>query len=103
MVFGHIATVFFSGMPSDAAGPVADTMTPIFTCAAAPAATSERQAATSAAAAFFFMERSAHVRPSEAGIVESPFLGPWWPFMLFDGTTVATVPPRRVRTQRPWR
>ena len=32
MVLGHIATVFFSGMPSDAAGPVADTVTPILIC-----------------------------------------------------------------------
>src|SRR5438128_1922334 len=30
---GHMAMVFLAGMPSDAAGPVADTMTPIFTCA----------------------------------------------------------------------
>src|SRR5713226_4548524 len=35
MVLGHMATVFFSGMPSDAAGPVADTVTPILICACA--------------------------------------------------------------------
>ena len=29
--FEHRPTVFFSGMPSDAAGPVADTMTPTLT------------------------------------------------------------------------
>ena len=39
-VFGHIGIVLRSGMPSDAAGPVADTVTPIFTCAVADAATS---------------------------------------------------------------
>jgi hypothetical protein len=32
LFFGHIATVFFSGMPSDAAGPVAETVTPILIC-----------------------------------------------------------------------
>ena len=36
--FGHSGIVFFSGMPSDAAGPVAETVTPIFTCAVAVAA-----------------------------------------------------------------
>jgi len=30
IVRGNNATVFFSGMPSDAAGPLADTVTPIF-------------------------------------------------------------------------
>ena len=35
IVFGHIAIVFFSGMPSDAAGPVAETTTPTLTCASA--------------------------------------------------------------------
>ena len=34
-VFGHSATVFFSGIPSDAAGPVAETVTPTLTCAPA--------------------------------------------------------------------
>jgi hypothetical protein len=33
--FGHIGIVLRSGMPSDAAGPVADTVTPTFTCACA--------------------------------------------------------------------
>jgi hypothetical protein len=50
IVFAHIATVFFSGMPRDAAGPVADTTTPIFTCAiTAPVAAKN---AASAAARF---------------------------------------------------
>ncbi|WP_371881139.1 hypothetical protein [Caballeronia sp. S22] len=31
--FGNNATVLFSGMPSEAAGPVAETVTPIFTSA----------------------------------------------------------------------
>jgi hypothetical protein len=39
-VFGHIGIVLRSGMPSDAAGPVADTVTPIRTCAAAVAVAS---------------------------------------------------------------
>ena len=39
MVFGSSAKVFFSGMPSDAAGPVADTLTPtVMSARAAPAA-----------------------------------------------------------------
>ena len=48
MVFGHSAMVFFSGMPSDAAGPVAETVTPILTCATAAVA-SANVAATSKA------------------------------------------------------
>ena len=32
---GRRSTVFFSGTPSEAAGPVADTVTPTFTCASA--------------------------------------------------------------------
>src|SRR6266446_6597914 len=39
IVFGNISTVFFSGMPSDAAGPVADTVMPTFTSASAKPAT----------------------------------------------------------------
>ena len=39
--FGSSAIVFFSGIPSDAAGPVADSVTPIFTCADAVAAAHE--------------------------------------------------------------
>jgi hypothetical protein len=39
MVCGSRATVFFSGMPSEAAGPVADTLTPmVMSASAAPAA-----------------------------------------------------------------
>ena len=35
IVFGSISNVFFSGMPSDAAGPVAERVTPTFTSASA--------------------------------------------------------------------
>ncbi|MGF6730906.1 hypothetical protein OKW50_002987 [Paraburkholderia youngii] len=42
--------VFFSGIPSDAAGPVADTVTPIFTSANAwPLHAAETPVATNAA------------------------------------------------------
>ena len=37
--FGSSAKVFFSGMPRDAAGPVAETLTPTLICACAVAAT----------------------------------------------------------------
>ena len=43
-VFGHSATVFFSGMPSDAAGPVAETVTPTLTCAPAALASARHDA-----------------------------------------------------------
>jgi len=46
--FGSSAIVFFSGIPSDAAGPVADSVTPIFTCADAVAAAHARPAASKA-------------------------------------------------------
>src|SRR5664279_439561 len=52
-VFGSSAMVFFSGMPSETAGPVVDSVTPILTCAGA--ASGSR--ATMAAAAKVAMER----------------------------------------------
>ena len=45
-VFGHNGIVFFSGMPREAAGPVADTVTPILTCACADAANPSATAAS---------------------------------------------------------
>src|SRR5207249_3206537 len=48
MVFGHIAMVFFSGIPSDAAGPVAEMVTPILICPCAPDASAMSAPATSA-------------------------------------------------------
>ena len=47
MVLGSSATVFFSGMPSEAAGPVADSVTPTFTSAQAVAARPVRMAPVS--------------------------------------------------------
>jgi hypothetical protein len=47
--FGSNAIVFFSGIPSDAAGPVADTVTPIFMSAKACVLTTADMLATSAA------------------------------------------------------
>src|SRR5690349_3785579 len=44
--FAHMPTVLRSGMPSDAAGPVAETVTPIRTCAAAVAANAHAKNAT---------------------------------------------------------
>ena len=46
--FGSSAIVFFSGIPSYAAGPVADSVTPIFTCADAAVAAHTRLAASTA-------------------------------------------------------
>ena len=46
--FGHIGMVLRSGMPSDAAGPVADTVTPTFTCALASAAAVQSTAPSAA-------------------------------------------------------
>src|SRR6516164_4539236 len=48
MVCGSSAIVFFSGMPSDAAGPVADSVTPTLMSASAPPAASANAAATRA-------------------------------------------------------
>jgi hypothetical protein len=44
--FAHMPTVLRSGMPSDAAGPVAETVTPIRTCANAVAANAHATKAT---------------------------------------------------------
>jgi hypothetical protein len=47
---GSSAIVFFSGIPSDAAGPVADTVTPLFTSAKAwPLHAADNPVATNAA------------------------------------------------------
>ena len=43
-VFGSSAIVFFSGMPSEPAGPVVDRVTPILTCAERGAAAARRRA-----------------------------------------------------------
>ena len=53
MVLGISAIVFFSGMPSEAAGPVADRLTPtLMSACAAPAASS-----AAASARIFFLQR----------------------------------------------
>jgi len=48
MVVGSRSNVFFSGIPSDAAGPVAETVTPTLISASAVAATPNENAAASA-------------------------------------------------------
>src|SRR5450631_974489 len=69
MDLGHIATVFFSGMPSDAAGPVADTVTPILTCACAMPA-SIRIAAAAPEIMALFIEPPRYFRSCGAMIAE---------------------------------
>src|SRR5437870_8700660 len=56
--------VFFSGRPSDAAGPVADTITPIFTCALAMVASAMPQAASSRRVIVFFIALPQGLRTS---------------------------------------
>ncbi len=54
--FGSKAKVFFSGMPKEAAGPVADTLTPTLICAEALLAnTSDNMAGKAASKNRFFM------------------------------------------------
>src|SRR2546429_4456335 len=66
MVLGHIATVFFSGMPSDAAGPVADTVTPILICdCAVPAKVSIAAVATHQTTILFICTSSVLLDRSE--------------------------------------
>ena len=50
IVVGSSSNVFFSGMPSDAAGPVADSVTPTLMSACADTATRRRQASAAASA-----------------------------------------------------
>jgi hypothetical protein len=66
--------VFFSGMPSDAPGPVADTVTPILTCACAAAANVSAMVASRAptmtcSLLFLCMNRGRVI--GEAWVVES--------------------------------
>ena len=52
IVVGSSSNVFFSGMPSDAAGPVAEMVTPTLISASAGAATASTTAAASARSDF---------------------------------------------------
>jgi hypothetical protein len=64
MVLGDIATVFFSGMPSDAAGPVADTVTPILICACAVPANVNIAAVATPQMTVLFIEPPRCLQPS---------------------------------------
>ena len=64
--FGHMTTVLRSGMPSDAAGPVAETVTPILTCANVVAANADTTNATLRVTCFFMAS------PCESGADGAP-------------------------------
>ena len=64
MVLGHMATVFFSGMPSEAAGPVVDTVTPILICACAAPVSDNIAAAATPQIVILFIEPPRCFRPS---------------------------------------
>src|ERR1700712_4304121 len=76
MVLGIRAMVFFSGMPSDAAGPVADSVTPTLMSACADSAAAIRPASNRGFENFILVSRGLNAKQEKSksrskGVVES--------------------------------